>query len=272
MSFGAVASQTSEDLTRVSDYLDKKIGAIISIPGSKNKGIAGWVFDIPTGESVDLSSDISEHYTESGSFVNDHVVLKPIRITLSGFIGELVFRVPQPGSAEYALEQIQNRLLIVNSYLGPLSQGATQKAAAIVAKAAYIFNQAQAMAKRAQNLVGMFSGADTGESAQTKAYLELVALWASKQILNVQTPWALFSSMIIETVSAKQDDQANDYSDISITLKEIRFANVQTVSFDNNLFPPASSAQGAPTTSNGISSGAPVKSLLKTMVTGGSLF
>ena len=80
-------------------YLYAKTTAVLAAQGME--GIGGWMFDIPTGEDIELDADITDHYVESGSFVTDHVVLKPIIITLSGYKGELVYTHPKKDSAQH---------------------------------------------------------------------------------------------------------------------------------------------------------------------------
>lgn len=230
--------------------------AIIRV--SNAPGISGWVFDVPRGETITLTSESTDHYTEDGSFLSDHIVLKPIQITLSGFVGNLVYRVPQKGSVEYAADQAASKLLAVNSFLGPLTQGATQKAAAIVSQASYLANQVNALKKKGSNVVDFFKNGLNGNKEpdpQTVAYHDLKALWKSKQIVSLQTYWEFFPTMSIVNITAQHDDLTDDYTDISVTLKELRLVNVETVPISEDLFPAPDTLQGESTTDKGKISG-----------------
>lgn len=230
--------------------------AIIRV--SNAPGISGWVFDVPRGETITLTSEATDHYTEDGSFLSDHIVLKPIQITLSGFVGNLVYRVPQKGSVEYAADQAASKLLAVNSFLGPLTQGATQKAAAIVSQASYLANQVNALKKKGSNVVDFFKNGLNGNKEpdpQTVAYHDLKALWKSKQIVSLQTYWEFFPTMSIVNITAQHDDLTDDYTDISVTLKELRLVNVETVPISEDLFPAPDTLQGESTTDKGKISG-----------------
>lgn len=230
--------------------------AIIRV--SNAPGISGWVFDVPRGETITLTSEATDHYTEDGSFLSDHIVLKPIQITLSGFVGNLVYRVPQKGSVEYAADQAASKLLAVNSFLGPLTQGASQKAAAIVSQASYLANQVNALKKKGSNVVDFFKNGINGNKEpdpQTVAYHDLKALWKSKQIVSLQTYWEFFPTMSIVNITAQHDDLTDDYTDISVTLKELRLVNVETVPISEDLFPAPDTLQGESTTDKGKISG-----------------
>lgn len=249
MAFSAIAQTNSQKQTDVTAYVDNKQKVLVSVAGKR--GISGWLFDIPTGEKVTHEADMSQHYTEQGSFLNDTRILKPTQITLTGYVGELVSRVPQKGTPKYALQQAQNRLGAVNAYLGPFTQQATQKAAAIVEKASYVYNQIGAIAKRATNVVKFFSGNEAVLTAQQKAYLELYSLFVSGAVVEVQTPWRFFPSMQILSLVASQDEMTNDYTDFSVTLQEYRTAGVVVTDFNENLFTPAESAQSSAVANQG---------------------
>lgn len=250
MSFSAIKPTPAQGVDLSSDakeYLDEKSQAILVIAGSR--GINGWVFDIPTGESLTSKVNISKHYMESGSFINDHAVNEPDEITLTGLVGELVYRKPQ--GIEGGLTALASRLSTVNAYLGPLTQGATQKAAAIATQAAYVANQAKAIAKRAGNVVDFFRGEEATLTLQQRAYFELMALQKTHQLVWVLTPWNIHYNMLVSMVGARQDETSNDYTDFSVTLQEARFASVETTTFDEGNYKSAIDAQSAATEAAG---------------------
>lgn len=254
MSATTVQTGTYKDLMSPDTFLDDRCAAVLI--KANQQGIAGWVFDIPTGESIDLDMDITDHFVESGSFVTDHAVTKPLIITLTGLIGELVYTVPQPGSFEYAASQLQSALTSVDAYLGPLTNGASQKLAVLAAQAGYVAGQVAAIQKRASNLIKFFSGDDFSDTLQEKAFRDLAALWKSKQIVTVQTPWGFFGNMMIKSITPKQDQSSNDYTDFTITLKEMRFVDIKTTTFDSGAFTSAIDAQAAAKANTGPVQGA----------------
>jgi hypothetical protein len=245
----ALSDGSTVETFDMESYLNKSQSVIVT--SATAKGISGFVFDIPSGESVDQSADITDHWTESGAFVNDHAVIKPVRITLSGFVGNLVYNAPQPGELGYALSALSDKLSAVNAYLGPFTDQYSGQVAAAVQRAAYIANQAKAIAKRVTNLVNYFAGNGQELNPQQEAYIQLSSLFRSKQIVTCQTPWEFFPSMMIESISSSQDENSTEITSFSIVLKEVRFTEVKTTTFDQDLFPPAQSQQAAEAVSNG---------------------
>ena len=244
MSFSAIdqkQSQTVDLSTDAKKYLDEKSEAMLMV--ADVKGISGWMFDIPMGESISSKVSISKHYMENGSVVNDHAINEPDEITLSGLVGELVYRRPQ--GVEGALNDATSRLSAVNAYLGPMTQGATQKAALIASQAAYIANQAAAIAKRAKGVVDFFTGKDASLTLQQKAYLEITALQKTHQLVTVVTPWTVHYNMLIAQVTPSQDESSNDFSTFSVILQEARFTDIETTTFDAGNYKSAIDAQSA---------------------------
>jgi hypothetical protein len=143
----------------------------------------------------------------------------------------------------------------VNAFLGPLTQGATQKAAVVATQAAYVANQAKALASRVSNVVDFFSGEEATLTKQQKAYFEIKALQKTAQLVWVLTPWDLHQNMLISQVAARQDADSSDYSDFSVTLQEARITEVKTTTFDEGNYKSAIDAQNAEVAENGKAAG-----------------
>ena len=229
MSIGNVVQQTGKIVTDFQTLLN---GAAVTVLQPKGaKGIAGWVFDIPTGESVDLESDVTDHYTENNSFVNDHIVNKPERVMLSGLIGELVYRLPN--GVLGALRNVSGRLAQLSALGGNYTPGFIQTAQGLVSKAQSTANTINRYINTAQNTAkAVTSLFGPQQTKQQKAYNQLHTLWAQKTIFTVTTPWAYHPAMVITAVGFKQDQNQNDYSEITVTLKEFRFAETKLTTFD----------------------------------------
>ena len=244
MSFSPIVQKPSQiDLSSsAKQYIDDKSQSILIANGSK--GICGWVFDIPTGENFTSKVGVSKHYTENGSVINDQAINESDEITLTGLVGELVYRIPQ--GVEGAFNTLTSRLGAVNAYLGPFTQGMTQKAAVMASQAAYVANQAKAIAKRVGNIVDFFKGEEPTLTLQQKAFLQLTAMQKTFQLVTVVSPWSIHYNMLITSVNPSQDESSNDYTSFSVTLQEMRFTDVKTTTFDEGNYKSAIDAQVAP--------------------------
>lgn len=232
MSFETINQTSNSGVTNSKKYLDNRSSSLLKLKSAK--GIAGFLFDVPDQDSLNIDYDITDHFTESNSFLNDHKVKKPIIITLSGFKGENVYRAPE--GAEGAVQEVSNRLEIVDAYLGELTPGALQTAQRAVQQTQSAISAINQTIDKTQNIVSFFDGEGPEETEQQKAYRELKSL-GEEVLLTVQTPWDFFDNMTIKSISLTQGGETNDITDIAVTLKEMRIAEIKVVDYDQNQFP-----------------------------------
>lgn len=239
MSFTPVGLKVEPRGSDASGYLDNSANTIVRPKSAK--GISGFLFDIPERESIDLSSEITDHYTENNRYINDHEIKKPIVLMLSGLIGELVFNPPE--GLEGTLSEINNRLGTVDAYLGDLTPGFVQAAETVTVAAESAISKINQSIDRLQNVVDFFEGEGIETTAQEKAYNSLYSLWQSSTLLTVQTPWDYFIDMRITNIGFAQDADTKEISNISVSLKQLRFADVEKTDFNNYIDTPREEVQ-----------------------------
>jgi len=229
MSFNNVGLKVVPNSNNSESFLDSSVQTLVKPKSAK--GISGFVFDIPENEDINLSSDITEHFTEDNSFINDHKINKPITVTLSGFVGELVYRGPE--KTEEDIQEINNRLEVVDAYLGDFTPGFIQDAQRVVSATETAASSINQILDRTQNVVDFFQGEKPEETEQQKAFNNLFSLWRSSELVTVQTPWRYFDNMMITNIGFSQGQESDQISNVIVSLKEIRFADVETIDFDN---------------------------------------
>lgn len=196
------------------------------------KGIGGFVFDYEGDTDVREQAEITDHYLEDNSPANDHIALKPEKITLRGYVGELVVEGGQGLTG--ALSSIQNKLTTVPAYLGKYTPGQIGTLQKAVTKAANVANAVDQALSRVNNIVGIFKKASPKLTKQQRAYGALYTLMLTKQIFTVETPYNVHLNMAIESISFLQDETTKFWSDISVTLKQMRFVGVDVSSKNKN--------------------------------------
>ena len=212
-------------ITNGRNFLDAKANKYLVKPKTA-EGIGGFLFDYEVQTDVVLQAEITEHYTEKNTFVMDHIAQRPIRISLRGLVGEKV--LTHPSGVVGALANIQSKLTTLPAMLGKYTPGAVQKLARAVTKAQDTVTKIDNYIHRAQNLVGLFAGSTPGPTRQHRAFMDLYGLWTSRAVFTVNTPFKYFDSMVIEQLSFIQEEDTKYISDICVTLKEIRFAGVDS--------------------------------------------
>jgi len=193
-------------------------------PG-QNDPNQSFFFHITAEESVNLASDVTDHYVEDNTSIQDHVALRPETITLTGYIGELNDVTP-PGLG--LLRAAADKL----SSLGPFVPALSYAAIVAYNNAAQIYATA-ITAKNAVSSVfdGIGASSITGGKAQTKqaeAFTKFYTYWTKRQTFQVQTPWAVFPDMIITNLKITQGEDTRMISDFEITFKRLRYAKTIT--------------------------------------------
>lgn len=215
------------------NYLNSLANKYIVKPKNA-KGIGGFVFDYEGETNVTFQADIPDHWLETNDSVQDHIAIRPLKITLRGFVSELVLKAP--GGVLGALQTLQNKLTTVPAYLGQYTPGAIQTIQRGITAATNTVNTINQSIARVKNIVGMFPGATPQKSKQQQAFAALRSLYDSRQVFTVETPYSTFDSMVIETLSFVQPEDTRSWSDVSVTLKQLRFVETQTVRVTSDTF------------------------------------
>lgn len=191
----------------------------------------GILFHYEGEQTATLSSDITDHFIEDNTAVQDQIALKPIVVTTHGFIGELN-NVPPPGLAQ--LQLAANTLTDVGSYVPGMTP-----AALIAYDQAFAAYQLAASATNAA--VSAFSSLtlNSGESVignngltqvsnqnkQQSYFQQFYGYWNTRTLFTIQTPWAIFQNMAILNLRAIQDGESRVITDFEVTFKMINIAS-----------------------------------------------
>lgn len=198
--------------------------ALVSFTGTT--GIAGFVFDIKEDEEVSLENDITDHYTESNTPVQDNIVNKPVRVTLRGTVGEHIYTPPKEESTwdkiVGGVQSVTEKLTIIGSYLPAISDFSQQVYDSLAHANTINDLSSDDIINVGSAAFDLFNSINTPTNNQSHAFLFFEALWQSKQTFSIQTPFRFYANMAIESIKAVQNGNTNDTTDFEITFKEIR--------------------------------------------------
>lgn len=220
------------------------------------------LFNYEGEQSVALTSDITDHYIENNTPIQDQWALKPERVTTNGFVGELNDIAP---AALQPLKTIAEKLTTISGYVPSLSTTALLA----YANAFQLYQTGSSVLDSAVQTWASINGDDgqsvingagiTKASNQTKQQIyfqQFYGYWKNRTLFTIQTPWAIFQDMAIESLRAIQDGETRVITDFEVTFKLMRFASTQITSdqlFDSNNFQGRALNQGAPIVNLGTS-------------------
>lgn len=224
--------------------------------GFSNQNPSSLIFHYEAENSIDLVSDITDHYIEDNTAIQDQIALKPEEITVSGFVGELNNVVPE---SLLPLKLIADKLLPLSVY------APEQSISAITAynQAKFLYDTAATTARNSvQSFNTVFGDNDiatiggevpeafsevpfsrNNKSLQQVMFNQFYGYWFNRYLFDVQTPWGMMENMAIKTLKATQDETTNMITDFRITFKKLRFAQTSVAS-GVNLKYDASNFQG----------------------------
>jgi hypothetical protein len=224
-----------------------------------------FVFHYEGENTATLDSDITDHYVEDNTAIQDQIGLSPVMITTQGFIGELnnILDLPSGAAGQIVATAV--------SKLSPLAQyapGLSVTAQNAYNEAFYAYQLAQSLANTAVSTWSSITGTggesvigpnglalQPNQSKQQTAFQSFFGYWSTRTLFTVQTPWAVFENMAIKSLKAIQSHETRMITDFEITFKQMRFAQtlINTQFFPASEYGGRLAQQGASVTNLGTS-------------------
>ena len=208
----------SKSIYDITKMLSEGSSFAIVRPNNPPVGIAGYVFDIVGNESVDLKSDITDHYVEDNTAIQDHIALSPETVSITGLVAELtaykqteVVLIKQPDPLPLEINMMPVFSVGGIQAINIAGEAARATAEAVIANAT--------LASMYESRVPIVAG-----NRQSRAFGYFHQLWNGRAIFTVETPWGIFTSMAIESITANQSGETRTVSEFTIKFKKMRFA------------------------------------------------
>lgn len=185
-----------------------------------NVGIAGFDLEVRIKEGVSQFSDIPDVPIETGAMVGDHIINRPITLTISGDIGGIHVRKSNisttvnnlssmvdtatnflPSSTAFQLQQLKNNLVVIDD----IAQGYINKI------------------NRGLSLFGI--GNNDTSNLQQAFFDHITAIRESKQIIDVKMPFKTYHNMVVVSFVSYADNEATSLG-FELGLKELIITDV----------------------------------------------
>lgn len=205
--------------------------------------VAGYYFDVITEHSLNLNSQITDNWLENNTVINDHIANQPLTITLRGLKGELYY-IPNEKDQNALLENAKQKTSTTTfdklsklTSLYPPFDNLTQVA----------INVKDYVKSSANRYIGVvkqfFTGnrANLSPNAQQQYESEIRAIYERfnqmrelKAPFEVETPYATFKNMYIQSLALRQGNQLY-VSDVEVTFKQVNFTDTLTTKADEKV-------------------------------------
>lgn len=209
------------------DLLTSLINSVALVSPQEDKGLNGWLFHIPKDNNLSFESDITDHYVENNTAVQDHIALKPEEYSVSGLIGELNYRDVYD-KTQTDMREAQSKFPMIGIIAPKLTQQAMQ--------AMNTVERAYSVAEKVYGLTGQDNTPDVykqfleeteGKFSDSKHKQQQLAVnyfywaWKSRKLFKVQTPWRIFDNMVIKSCRVTQNEETDTVTDITLNFKKI---------------------------------------------------
>lgn len=181
-------------------------------------------FGISGGNTITASSELSNNYMENNSQRQDHWAITPIAYTLTGYVGEVIYR-PASNWSNWLGDNVMNYLLPL-SVISPVVSGYVQSAMNIVHQLEANY---QRYSKYAENFIRNFQGnGNVKEGNQYIIFQNLLKLRDQRILVDVYTPYGVLKDMAMTTISMSEDEKSKYKYSINITLQEYKEISTYT--------------------------------------------
>jgi len=183
-----------------------------------------YLFDTRGEEEVSLESDITDNWVEDNKTMQDHIGLKPMTITLTGYVGELTNKLPEVFPEE--LSKVPDQLSGISAFMPKLTTQ-TQYILNRTQEVYGIYEKANRTVKTGYNRIeALKDGVEVPKEVpnQQKVFAQFYDLWQQRGTYTVYTPFGVYNNMAIQALRARQEEDSSYISEFSVTFKQIRIA------------------------------------------------
>lgn len=191
--------------------------------------IGAFAFDYKGDDIVQMDNDVTDHWLEDNTAVQDHIGVRPTMVTLRGFVSELSISSSLLSKISTALNGVQNTLTRVDAYTGSYTPGTVVAMQKAISQAQSVAVQIEQAVARAAQLASFFQSGPA-MTKQQAAYFQLSSLRLARVVFTVYTPFQVFDNMAIVSLRSTQSEKTRTMSDFSVTLKQLSFSNSISVS------------------------------------------
>jgi hypothetical protein len=180
-----------------------------------------FLFDIEDENSLDLDSDLSNHWIENNTSISDQWALRPEMVTVHGNIAE-VTDIPPVLPAEIKLARE------VLGGIGLFNPQISQTAQLAIDTAVQTYQAINNVANSAVSAWGSLINGSRIQTRQQQVWQMFYGYWKSRTLWTIQTPWGILTDMAPLKIRAVQGGETRTISEFIVTFQKMRFASTQS--------------------------------------------
>lgn len=180
--------------------------------------------DIRKDENLKLTSKITDYTTENNKNLQSNISLAPIEITLTGIVGEKVYKKENKNKIQKFLEE---KLIPLDNFTKSWNN---VKLNEFLRKTQEIQNKVDKYINKVGDGIGyiknIFNFNELG-SRQKTIVSQLFSLWGTRTLVNLQTDFIVLENMAIQDIDISNTEISKDFINVSISFKQITYFQLE---------------------------------------------
>lgn len=213
----------------------------IGLDEAQEIGIGSFTMYAMIRRNFSLKSDVPEIPIEDGSTISDHIILKPIEISIEGSVAD-IFLKRNVIAENY--DRLQSEIGNVSKYLPEHTTSQISKINELAVDGATILNKVDAAVEDGKQALNYFGIKSDALTLRELFQLEMERLHYSKMLVSLELPFTVEHDMRITSITFSDDNTANTTA-FTLTAKKVRKAKIIFDEVDNFFKNPSSGNQGA---------------------------
>lgn len=213
----------------INEFLENKL----STYGTKKTeiGIGGFTLLVNIEESIELSSDVTINYVESGDFTTDHIIKKPIKISFTGESGDIHLKDSNYFSS---YKKVAAAIGKFTPYFPKRTPTQISRVFGLINTAKDTADKIDGYIKDGVGLYNILNGIkpDIKKTPQEQFIEFFTMIYEQKLYLNLEAFGKEFKDMAMTSLSIKRSESS--FISYSISFTQLRFAETTKVNVKKN--------------------------------------
>jgi len=188
-------------------------------------GIGGFTLFARVSDSFKLESEVPSTTVESGNEQHDHIILKPLTLTITGSVADIMLLAnPAIAAIQSAQAEASN---VASQYAGPQTQAQLQQLSALANQAADAVRALDNLLDTGTQLLELFGDQDESKTIQQRFLSHMETLHYSLALIDIEMPHVTRHNMRVTMFEASTDN-GTDTTEFTIEAQEFLTSELKT--------------------------------------------
>jgi len=208
--------------------IDRLLNRFRPEPKTQEIGIGGFSLLCRVRETTTYSAETPDSTVEDGSFVNDHIILRPLTLEIEGNVSDVHIR-RSPTEEQAVLRTRAEIGNLANLYSPGFTSSQLQAVDALAVSVRDRLLRAGALIDAGQPALNLFGNFDDQSKKLRERFIEHIEeIHFGRQIISIDMPFRRYDTMVITDVSTTRNNEFESI-DFTMTARQIDISGTRDV-------------------------------------------